>query len=245
MAQEQIRIFLDQKFIVDEIIEIEQQLHYLINVMRVKKSDEIIVFNGTDGDWMARIEEASKRKCIIELIKQVKSQDVIKQRISLAFCLIKNQTISDIAKQATELGIAEFYPIISERVAVNSFNEKRFLINIIEASEQCKRNSLPKINKISSLNDFIENTKDKVIIVADESGKGQNPIILFKEIQKNFQNQEIIILIGPEGGFAPFEFEIMQKNNLFHIGLGNTILKSPTACVAAIAILKAILEIDF
>jgi 16S rRNA (uracil1498-N3)-methyltransferase len=237
MAQEIVRIFVNHPSLVakQEFL-VESQSHYLVNVMRLKEDNKIVIFNGIDGDWLAQITQIKKGKIFLCIKEKIKEQDVVTQKISLAFSLPKRQVLSDIAKQSTELGVSKFYPIVSKRSAIGNFNKNSFFANVIEACEQCKRNDIPVICDKKSFTNFIENiNKTQNLIICDESRKGEKP---FKILQHLDSQKENIIFVGPEGGFSVEEFQLMSKKNLIRVSLGNNILRVSTACIAAIALIK-------
>jgi 16S rRNA (uracil1498-N3)-methyltransferase len=238
MPQEIIRIFVDQTIsgVNQEFIIKEQKGHHLANVMRLKEGDNIIIFNGIDGDWLSQISHIRKEKITLLTREKINSQNKFKRKISLAFCLPKRSVLKDIAKQATELGVFKFYPIVSKRSFIGDFNKKSFLTNIIEACQQCKRNNIPQIVDKKSLIDFVRNiNEEQNLIICDESGRGKSIKDIIPSIDYNKEN---IILIGPEGGFSSEEFHFMDEKNLIKMDLGENVLRVSTACVAAISVIN-------
>ena len=120
-------------------------------------------------------------------------------------------------------------------------NYDRFNANLKEAAEQCGRNDLPEILPIEKLNKFLgKNISDKILILCDESGKAKKAKEILPAIKD--QNKEIVILIGPEGGFAKEEFEVMYKiDNLYPISLGSLILRSDTAIISSLTLVREFL----
>lgn len=235
---QQIRLFLTQKSLKSNLeIEIrDDDFHYLARVMRCQIGDKITIFNGFDGDFDAEIIEINKKSLKITLLQQIRAQQP-QNNIILAFAPVKNVRIDFIAQKATEIGLKSFLPIITNHTIVNKINEKRFLANIKEACEQCNSNQIPEIlptQKLEKLlnSDFITN---KTLILCDESGKGQKASKILPKINKN---QEIIIFIGPEGGFSEQEFEKFAKTNSISMSLGSRILRSDTAIVSALTLIN-------
>ncbi|MSP33780.1 MAG: 16S rRNA (uracil(1498)-N(3))-methyltransferase, partial [Rickettsiales bacterium] len=229
---------------------------YLTKVMRKKIGDELFVFNGTDGEFCAAISAIEKRNLTI-VIKEKIAEQMSASQITLAFAPVKNVRIDFVATKATEMGVGKFAPIITNHSVVDKINEERFAANIKEACEQCERNDMPQILPIKKLEKFLqemgewesgevgekenslknpnsavhENNSEKIIILCDESGKGVKASTLLPKIFANKNpTQEIIILIGPEGGFSKEEFAMMGKiKNLHSMSLGERILRSDTA----------------
>lgn len=225
---------------------------YLAKVMRKKAGDELFVFNGADGEWKAEIAVVEKRNLTI-IIKERTVEQMATSPITLAFAPVKNVRIDFVAAKATEMGVGKFAPIITHHSVVDKINEERFAANIKEACEQCERNDMPQILPIKKLEKFLqevgkwesrnnieEQGAEKILILCDESGEATKASELLPKIFANRKpTQEIIVLIGPEGGFSKEEFAMMRKiKNLHSISLGTRILRADTAIIAALALVN-------
>jgi 16S rRNA (uracil1498-N3)-methyltransferase len=233
-----IRIFLNlDKIYLKQIIAIQDQnFNYLKNVMRVKIFDKINIFNGKDGDFLAEIIKIDKKRCQIAILELIKKQ-YFPPNISLAFSLTKNNTLESIAKRAVEMGVTKFLPIITKNSYINKFNENKFKINIKEGCEQSERNDIAKLEKLEKLNNFLDNIPDNtILILCDESGRSKKASLVLQDIPQDFQ--EIIILIGPEGGFSENELEQIKLKTIYSISLGPRILRVDTAAIAALALIE-------
>ncbi len=214
---------------------------YLTKVMRQKIGDEILLFNGLDGEFVARILTIEKKFLVAEIFKKI-SELKKPANITLAFALIKNVRIDFIAQKATELGVAKFQPVLTQRTIIDKINPDRFRANIKEACEQCERNDFPQICEVKKLEKFLteKETSKKILILCDESHQGKKASEILKNIDVG--NKEIVILIGPEGGFSASEFEQMrQLKNLFAISLGSRILRADTAMISALTLVQEFL----
>ncbi len=238
------RLFINQsKITINQKIEIrDNDFEYLTKVLRKKITDEISIFNGVDGEFKSVISTIEKKFLILEIIEKI-SELQKAPNITLAFSLIKNVKIDVIATKATELGVSNFQPIITKRTIVDKVNIERFKANIKEACEQCERNDFPEVFEVEKLNKFLSNSKisEKILILCDESGNGLQAKEVLTKI-KLFENQEIVILIGPEGGFAEEEFAKMKElKNLYSISLGPRILRADTAMISALTLVQEFL----
>jgi 16S rRNA (uracil1498-N3)-methyltransferase len=238
------RLFINQsKITLNQRIEIrDNDFEYLTKVLRKKITDEISIFNGVDGEFKSVISAIEKKFLTLEIIEKI-SELQKSPNITLAFSLIKNVKIDVIATKATELGVSNFQPIITKRTIVDKVNNERFKANIKEACEQCERNDFPEVFEVEKLNKFLSNSKisEKILILCDESGNGLQAKEVLTKI-KLFENQEIIILIGPEGGFAEEEFAKMKElKNLYSISLGPRILRADTAMISALTLVQEFL----
>lgn len=247
------RLFIEQKLIIldQEITIRDGDFEYLAKVLRKKIGDEISVFNGADGEFTTSITVIEKKFITLRVTEKTEELQKV-PNITLAFAPVKNVRVDFIAAKATELGVARFQPIITSRTIVDKINVERFKANIKEACEQCERNDLVEVLEIKKLDKFLEAQKnsEKILILCDESGKGFAAKEIFTRIaaERNFANTdfekrpEIVILIGPEGGFAPEEFRKMRElENLYSVSLGPRILRSDTAIISALTLVQEFL----
>jgi 16S rRNA (uracil1498-N3)-methyltransferase len=241
-----IRIFSKEKdFGLNRQITIaDEDFDYLFKVMRSKVDDQIYLFNDVDGEWLAKIILVSKKSCLVEII--AKQRDYYRcPNISLAFAPVKNVRIDFIASKATELGVRKFIPIITKHSVVDKINYQRFEANIKEAARQCQRVDIAEILPIRKLHNFLvsEEIKDKILILCDESGFGSKASEILTKVKSVIRdNQEIILLIGPEGGFSEEEFVMMRGlSNLYSLSLGPRILRADTACISGLTLVQEFL----
>lgn len=216
--------------------------NYLINVMRQKIGDKIFIFDGVNGEFKSEIIEIEKKYLILKIIEKI-SDFSLSSNITLAFSLLKNNRIDEIATKATELGVKAFQPLITRHSVVDKFNENRFRLNIKEACEQCERNDIAQINPLKKLDEFLINIENSetLLIVADESNRSKKASKTFLEFDEKHQKKisEIIIFIGPEGGFCESEFKkFYALKNLISIGLGPRVLRADTAVIATLALVQ-------
>jgi 16S rRNA (uracil1498-N3)-methyltransferase len=238
-----IRLFIEEKNLkIGSEIKIQDgDFEYLSRVMRQKIGNEIKVFNGFDGEFRAKISAIEKKFLLIQ-IKEKTAELRQVPNITLAFSLVKNVRIDFIAAKATELGVRTFQPIITQHTVIDKINLERFKTNIKEACEQCERNDFPIILEPKKLEKFLEknDTSRKILILCDESGKGSKASEFLTKVPN--KNKEIVIIIGPEGGFSQEEFIKMQQvENLYSLNLGPRILRADTAIISALTLVQEFL----
>ena len=231
-----IRLFIDTIFVENESFQIiDQQAHYLSNVMRVKMGDTLSVFNGWSGEFEAKIINILKDKIICCCKDKIKEQED-EPKLSLCFSIIKKNRLFSIIEKCTELGVSDFYPIVCARTQFNKINKARMESNSIEAAEQTERLTIPNIESLKKLDELLESWEDdKTLIFCDENG---GPPI--SNVLKGICNS-VGILIGPEGGFSEKEQKhIMKHNFVRRASLGPRILRSDTAAIAAVTCYQSI-----
>jgi len=212
----------------------KEQTHYLKDVMRLKIGDKLSIFN-TLGEWKAVVESYEKKGAKIKIIEKVRDKDNEKN-IWLAFSPIKQNSLNFVIQKGTELGVQKFIPILSERTVVREINAERIKKIIIESSEQSNRISIPEINKLESLKNFLSQfPKNGCLFFCDINSNQNN---LKNILEKKFDGP-ICILIGPEGDFSENERRmIIDLNQTHSFSLAKNILKAETAALSAISIVN-------
>ena len=198
--------------------------------MRVKKNEVFSLFN-SNGEWEAKVLSISKNIVEFEIIKQLRQKENSKE-LWLAFSPIKSSYQNFMIQKATELGVTKFLPIIFDRTIVRKINNERLEKIIIEASEQSNRINVPTIEKSQNLNSFLKMNSINLIFTDLNSNN--------KKIDKSKLTKEpVCIIIGPEGDFSESEREkILTFTGVQPIKINENILRSETAVISAISILK-------
>lgn len=246
MKKIKIRLFIEEQILeIGTKIKVENNnFQYLTKVMRQKINDEIAIFNGINGEFLAKITEINKKHLILEAKSKIFELKHPKN-ITLAFAPVKNAKIESIASKSCELGIKNFQPIITKHTIVDKINYDKFKANIKEACEQCERNDIAQIHQLKTLANFLksEDFNEKIVIFCDESRTSKKVSQTLEKIKPEIKNKEIVILIGPEGGFAKEEFENLYKlKNIHPVNLGPQILRADTAIFCAISLVQDFLN---
>jgi len=196
--------------------------------MRINIGNNFSLFN-RNGEWEARITKITKGIVEFLIIKKIRSKDNDKE-ICLAFAPIKLNYLNFIIQKATELGVSKFTPILTERTIVRKINEKRIKKIIIEASEQCNRLKVPKLEEMVKLDNFLKLNQKTNIIFGD---------LNTNNTKLHVKNTEpLCILIGPEGDFTEKEREkILKLKNIIPLKINENILRAETAAISMISII--------
>ena len=231
-----IRLYYPGKLSLKNLIKLEnKQVHYLINVMRKKIDDSILVFNSVNGEFLGNILEIYKNTIIIDIIKKTREVE-IENDIWLLFAPVKKSPTEHIVQKSTELGVSKIIPIITERSITKKLNLTRMQDIAIESSEQSERITIPKVCNLTKLKDLITNwNNERIIFFCDETMRKN------KANKIDFQNLCIkpfgAILVGPEGGFSTNEINYLKEKRFIRpIDLGPRILRADTAVIAALSL---------
>ena len=204
--------------------------HYLINVMKVRHGDVIKAYNERDGEWFCKIELENKRNIFLTPFEKT-DNSLCKSKVILAFALLKRQNNSLIIQKATELNVREIYPLITDRTIVKNINIDKLNIVAKEASEQCGRLDIPKIQNILDVDKLLDMAKNKNFIICHNCSDAIGILDLRGKIDCD---EDTILLIGPEGGFSNEEINMFKHLNITFVKLGNYKLRAETAIIAAI-----------
>jgi 16S rRNA (uracil1498-N3)-methyltransferase len=224
------RLFVETALSEGAAVELDAaQANYLGNVMRKGVGDELLVFDGRSGEWVARIGEAGKKKSMLLQVERRTRQPESLPDLILAFAPVKRAQTDWLVEKATELGVARLQPVMTRRTVAERVKLERLRAIAIEAAEQCGRTVLPEIADPMSLAAFLDQREDsRRLYFADEQGG--------EAVASAFAPGPAAILTGPEGGFDDSErAAIRAAPNSVAISLGPRILRAETAALAATA----------
>ena len=208
------------------------QAHYLGTVLRARPHDPVNLFNGSDGEWRARIASLQRDRLTLTVGDQHCPQ-MPEPDLWLAFALLKRDATDLVVQKATELGAAQLWPVLTARTNAARANLDRLTAIAVEAAEQCERLTVPRIHPPDRLPDLLGAwPQDRRLYAAIERAAGAPPL--------RPTNQPAALLVGPEGGFASDELEAMARHPFVTpVSLGPRVLRAETACVAGLALLQA------
>ena len=213
-----------------------EQIDYLANVLRLTDGAEILVFNGRDGEWRARLAFPSRKKLVIECAEQTRPQPAAPD-LHYLFAPLKVGRLDYMVQKAVEMGAGLLQPVMTQHVQGKITNLDRLQANAIEAAEQCGILSVPQVAPPRKLRDLLDEwPTDRRIIFCDEGEESQNPLPALEELR----GQRLALLVGPEGGFSEEERGMLRDLDFVTpIPLGPRILRADTAAVAALAVIQA------
>lgn len=233
------RLFLTSPLTVDEpLAATGEQYNYLANVLRMDEGMELLVFNGRDGEWKAKLSFPAKKKLLITPFELARPQPT-RSDLVFIFAPLKAGRLDYLVQKAVEMGAGTIQPVLTQHTQVQRVGIDRLQANVIEAAEQCGILSVPKVSdplKLESLLDTWDRTRR--IIYCDEDASGHNPVAKLGSIRE----KKLAVLIGPEGGFSEGERSMLRALPFVTpIPLGPRILRADTAAVAAMAVVQAII----
>lgn len=213
------------------------QTHYLANVLRLKAEAQVLVFNGVDGEWCARVTATGRKEASLSVEHQTRPQETGPD-LHYLFAPIKRARVDYMAQKATEMGASVLQPVITRRTIAERVKVERLEANTIEAAEQCGILRVPEVRAPQKLEDLLSSWDDRRFLVfADESAALSSPL----EALAPHASRPLAVLIGPEGGFDPEEREmLLRRTFVVPISLGPRVMRADTAAVACLALVNAV-----
>ncbi|EJK80111.1 16S rRNA (uracil(1498)-N(3))-methyltransferase [Agrobacterium sp. SHOUNA12C] len=214
----------------------QEQFNYLANVLRMEDGAELLIFNGRDGEWKARISFPSRKRILMTPIEETRLQPAPSD-LHYLFAPLKVGRLDYLVQKAVEMGAGLLQPVMTQHVQGKITNLDKVRANVIEAAEQCGILDIPDVAEPVKLADLLERwPRERRIIYCDEGDAGQNPLPLLAKITE----KHLALLVGPEGGFSEEERALLRSLDFVTaIPLGPRILRADTAAVAAMAVIQA------
>jgi 16S rRNA (uracil1498-N3)-methyltransferase len=234
------RLFVDAPLGEERTVALERdQSNYLGNVLRLSSGDTILVFNGRDGEWQAKI-AGRKRPDSLAIQSRTRPQDRLPD-LAYVFAPLKHARLDYMVQKAVEMGASSLQPVLTRFTQVSRVNGERMRANVIEAAEQCGILSLASVDDPVPLERFLE-TRDgqRLLVFCDEAADVADPVEALRAGLALAHGVDV--LIGPEGGFAEEERALLlQQPQTLRLALGPRILRADTAGVAALALVQSVL----
>ncbi len=227
----------------------DEDVRHIAAVLRMKSGDELLLCDGKGTDYRVKIVAIGRSEITSEIIGQSKKEAPV-PRVTLGQGLPKSDKMDFIVQKATELGVSNIVPLMTERTIMKIKDEEkrtnRWQKIAREAAMQSNRSDVPKVEKVAAFRDFImtlapgpltpdsaSSVPGTLLLLPWEEGTEPMKIVL----KQNAAAEHIVVLIGPEGGFSPNEAE-GAKNSGFHlVSLGPNILRTETAAVAVLSMI--------
>ncbi len=213
------------------------QAHYLGNVLRIKPDSYVLIFNGADGEWRARVATSGKKSMCLAAEHQTRPQEAGPD-LHYLFAPIKRARVDYMAQKATEMGASVLRPTITRRTIAERIKVERLAANAVEAAEQCGILRVPEVHAPQKLEDIVSRwDPERRLVVADETASVASPL----KALASEASRPHAVLIGPEGGFDPEERALLLKQDfVLPISLGPRVMRADTAAVACLTLVNAV-----
>ncbi len=233
------RLYVNQSLAVGLKIQLDEAAgHYVRTVLRLKKDQQIVLFNGKGGEYIAEFNEVSRKRTLLT-VKSFNDRSAESNfQVSLGLGISRGDKMDWAIQKAVELGVNSIRPLFTERCVVKLTNEKRqqrlqHWRNISQhAAEQSGRTLLPDFHECLTFNDWL--TKPQGLKVFLDPHAEQSLRLL-----QPTENR-ITLLSGPEGGFSDIERSLAMEYGFIPIRLGQRILRTETAALAALTAVQTL-----
>ena len=236
------RFYIPNPRIENGLLKVEgDEVRHIRKVLRLKTGDKIFVFDGLGREFEGTIIEEGRASGMVKIQRSLSPKRDSPLEVTLAQSLLKGEKMDYLIQKATELGIKEIIPFFSSR-SVPLLEKSRSLKRhhrwgkiAIEASKQCGRGVVPKIESLQTYSDMLHNasTDHLRLILWERDG-----IRLKKMLEGSKERKKIFFVIGPEGGFSQDEVEKAERVGFVAVTLGKRILRAETASLCFLSILQ-------
>src|SRR5689334_13787859 len=194
------RLFTDAELAAGRRVELDRnQSNYLGNVLRLAAGDNVLVFNGRDGEWRAAV-SGRKRPDQLEIVTQTRPQDSLRDLV-YAFAPLKHARLDYMVQKAVEMGASTLQPVLTRLTQVSRVNTERMRANAIEAAEQCGILTIAAVADPVPLDRFLASRDpERLLVFCDEAAEVTDPLDALRAGPA--RDHGLDVLIGPEGGFA-------------------------------------------
>jgi 16S rRNA (uracil1498-N3)-methyltransferase len=231
------RLYVEAQLAAGARLELDRaRANYLLNVLRLGAGDEILVFNGRDGEWRARLEPDGRKSGALVVAECARPQPGARD-VDYVFAPLKHARLDYMAQKAVEMGATTLRPVVTRRTQAARVNLDRLRANAIEAAEQCGVLTLPVVVGETRFDRWLADfPRDRLLVFCDEDADGA-PLDVLRAAAPG---APVSVLVGPEGGFDPAErAALVSLPNVLRLSLGPRILRADTAAVAALALVQA------
>ena len=246
------RLYVDMPLNSGAVLSLDEAAaNYLARVLRLGIGGEVRLFNGRDGEWLARIDAVGSRRIEVTLTRQTRPQaGPTGPGLTLLFAPVKKDETDLIVEKATELGAARLQPVLTERSQTRTVRLDRFRKIVLEAAEQTERLDLAEVHDVLPLARALDALPaGTALIYCDEAGDeagaawggaGGRAAPMLGVLQA-LKGREAAILVGPEGGFTPFERAGLRgRKETWPVSLGPRILRAETAVISALTLWQSV-----
>jgi len=218
-----------------------KEAHHIIDVMRLKRLDKVVTFDGTGREYVGFVKEMKLKSLTVEIVETRTPAGASHSRITLIQAIPKKEKMDYLVEKATELGACAVLPVLTARTipawddSKKARHVERWRAIAKEASKQCGRADIPNVDDIKRLSDVLKDPTDyDLLLIAALSDEA----ISLKDALAGFKGGKIAVAIGPEGDFTAEEIGAARETGFKVISLGARVLKSDTAGLAVLSILN-------
>lgn len=224
-------------------IQLEARLaHHAFRVLRLRRGDQVTLFDGTGGEYAASVHALDAQHMSVNVGRHLP----VERESPLPTCIVQalstGERMAFTLEKCVELGATRFQPIESERSVVRLKDERaqrrqqHWQQVVIAACEQCGRNTVPIVAESLPFVRWIAALPRQIQGIVLAPGSAQP---LARIAVPEAAAGELLLAVGPEGGFTDIELDLLERRGFVRVSLGPRTLRTETAAAAALAALQA------
>lgn len=234
------RFYVDFALIPNSVVELPDNVVRHLNVLRVKNTEEIVLFNGNGKSYPALPEVLEKRRASVRILREEATDNESPLNITLVQAVSAAERMDFTLQKSVELGVAEIRPVISERCVVRLSGERaekrvaRWQEIVVSACEQSGRNIVPKVLPLTTYAQALQQLPQETTKLLMSLNRAQK----LSDVQP--QSGKVVFMVGPEGGWTEKEEQQAYDAGFQSVTLGKRVLRTETASLAAIAAMQTL-----
>ncbi|MCL5078526.1 MAG: 16S rRNA (uracil(1498)-N(3))-methyltransferase [Neisseria subflava] len=234
------RFYVDFALSPDSVVELPDNVVRHLNVLRVKNTEEIVLFNGNGKAYPALPEVLEKRRASVRILREEATDNESPLNITLVQAVSTAERMDFTLQKSVELGVAEIRPVISERCVVRLSGERaerrvaRWQEIVVSACEQSGRNIVPKVLPLTTYAQALQQLPQETTKLLMSLNRAQK----LSDVQP--QSGKVVFMVGPEGGWTEKEEQQAFDAGFQSVTLGKRVLRTETASLAAIAAMQTL-----
>ena len=234
------RFYVDFALSPDSMVELPDNVVRHLNVLRVKNTEEIVLFNGNGKSYPALPEVLEKRRASVRILREEATDNESPLNITLVQAVSSAERMDFTLQKSVELGVAEIRPVISERCVVRLSGERaerrvaRWQEIVVSACEQSGRNIVPKVLPLMTYAQALQQLPQETAKLLMSLNRAQK----LSDVRP--QSGKVVFMVGPEGGWTEKEEQQAFDAGFQSVTLGKRVLRTETASLAAIAAMQTL-----
>ena len=234
------RFYVDFALSPDSVVELPDNVVRHLNVLRVKNTEEIVLFNGNGKSYPALPEVLEKRRASVRILREESTDNESPLNITLVQAVSAAERMDFTLQKSVELGVAEIRPVISERCVVRLSGERaekrvaRWQEIVVSACEQSGRNIVPKVLPLTTYAQALQQLPQETAKLLMSLNRAQK----LSDVRP--QSGKVVFMVGPEGGWTEQEEQQAFDAGFQSVTLGKRVLRTETASLAAIAAMQTL-----
>lgn len=234
------RFYVDFALSPDSVVKLPDNVVRHLNVLRVKNTEEIVLFNGNGKSYPALPEVLEKRRASVRILREEAADNESPLNITLVQAVSAAERMDFTLQKSVELGVAEIRPVISERCVVRLSGERaekrvaRWQEIVVSACEQSGRNIVPKVLPLTTYAQALQQLPQETTKLLMSLNRAQ------KLSNVQLQSGKVVFMVGPEGGWTEKEEQQAFDAGFQSVTLGKRVLRTETASLAAIAAMQTL-----